>query len=88
MPTIIGHHKITKGAKHWLSSSKRKEIFGPLGVTNIRTFVDPQDSSRVAVMMDVPDMNALMSAMQSKAAADAMAFDGVVPESLVILVES
>ena len=38
-------------------------------------------------MMDVPDMNAFKAAMQSKAAADAMAYDGVVPESLVILVE-
>jgi hypothetical protein len=38
--------------------------------------------------MDVPDMDALKAAMQSQAAADAMAFDGVVPESLVILVES
>jgi hypothetical protein len=38
--------------------------------------------------MDVPDINAFATAMQSKAAADAMAFDGVVPESLVILVES
>jgi hypothetical protein len=88
MPTIIAHHKITKGAQHWLTSAKREELFGPLGVTNIRTFVDPQDSTRVAVMMDVPDMDALMAAMQSQDAADAMAFDGVVPESLVILVES
>ena len=88
MPTIIGHHKITKGAKHWLTSPKRKEVFGPLGVTDIRTFVDPEDPTRVAVMMDVPDMGALKAAMQSKAAADAMAYDGVVPESLVILVES
>ena len=39
-------------------------------------------------MMDVPDMNAMMAAMQTKAAADAMASDGVVPESLVILVKS
>jgi hypothetical protein len=46
---------------------------------NIRTFVDPQNPTRVA-MMDVPDMDALMAAMQSKAAADAMASDGVVPE--------
>jgi hypothetical protein len=88
MPTIIGHHNITKGTKHWLTSPKRKEFFGSLGVTNIRTFVDPQNSTRVAVMMDVPDMDALAAAMQSKAAADAMVFDGVVPESLVILVES
>jgi len=88
MPTIIGHHNITKGAKHWLTSSKRKELFGPLGATNIRTFVDPQDPNRVAVLMDVPDIDAFKAAMQTKAAADAMASDGVVPESLVVLVES
>ena len=88
MPTVIGHHNIAKGQKHWLTSPKRKELFGPMGVTNIRTFVDPQDPTRVAVLMDVKDMDVLMKEMQSKAAADAMAFDGVVPESLVILVES
>jgi hypothetical protein len=88
MPTIVAHHNITKGSKHWLTSPMRKELFDPLGVTNIRTFIDPQNPKRVAVMMDVPDMDALRAAMQSKAAADAMAFDGVVRESRVILVES
>ena len=88
MPTIIGHHNITKDAKHWLTSPKRKEFFGPLGATNIRTFVDPQNPARVAILMDVPDIDSFKAAMQSKAAAEAMAFDGVVPESLVILVES
>jgi hypothetical protein len=88
MPTIVGHHKITKGAEHWLKSPKRKELFGPLGVTNIRTFVDPTDPTRVAVMMDVPDMDRMMAAMKSQAAADAMAYDGVDPSSLVIMIES
>ncbi|MET2825760.1 hypothetical protein [Mesorhizobium shangrilense] len=88
MPTVIGHHNIAKDAKHWLNSPKRAELFGPLGITNIRTFVDPQNPTRVAVMMDVPDMDALAAAMTSKKAADAMGHDGVVPESLVILVES
>ena len=88
MPTVVGHHKITKGAKHWLQSPKRQELFGPLGVTNIRTFVDPQDETRVAVVMDVPDVDAFAAAMQEKSAADAMAHDGVDPESLVILVEA
>ena len=87
MPTVVAHHNITKDTKHWLTSPRREELFGPLGVTNIRTFVDPQNPTRVAVVMDVPDMDALAAAMQSKTAADAMAFDGVVPESLVILVE-
>jgi hypothetical protein len=69
----------------FLRRSERKSSV--LGVTNIRTFVNPDNPSQVAVLMDVPDMDALMSAMQSDAAAEAVAHDGVVPESLVILVE-
>lgn len=88
MPTVVAHHNISKDVKHWLTSPKRKELFGPLGVTNIRTFVDPQNPTRVAVLMDVADMDALMKAMDSPTAAEAMAYDGVVPESIVILVES
>jgi hypothetical protein len=38
--------------------------------------------------MDVADMDAVMGAMGTEAAAEAMAHDGVVPESLVILVEA
>jgi hypothetical protein len=87
MPTIIGHHDV-RDKDHWLASPKREEFFGPLGVTNIRTFVDPQNPSHVAVSMDVADMDALMGAMQSEGAAEAMAHDGVLPETLVILVEA
>ncbi len=87
MPTIIGHHDVTD-KDHWLASPKREAFFGPLGVTNIRTFVDPQNPSHVAVLMDVADMDALMGAMQSEGAAEAMAHDGVLPETLVILVEA
>lgn len=87
MPTIIAHHNITKVAEPWLKSPKPKEFFDTLGVRGIRTFVDPQSPTRVAILMDVPDMDALSTAMQSQAAADAMTYDGVVPESIVILVE-
>jgi hypothetical protein len=73
--------------RNWLASSKREEFFGPLGVTNIRTFVDPQNPSQVALLMDVADMDAVMAAMQTKAASEAMADDGVLTETLVILVE-
>ena len=87
MPTVIGHHDV-KDKDHWLASPKREEIFGPLGVTNIRTFVNPQNPTQVAVLMDVPDMDALTALMQSEAGAEAMAYDGVLPETLVILVEA
>ena len=87
MPTVIGYHDV-KDKDHWLASPKREEFFRPLGVTDIRTFVDPQNPTRVGLLMDVPDMDAVMAAMETEAAAEAMAHDGVVPETLVILVEA
>jgi hypothetical protein len=86
MPTIIGYHQV-KDTKHWLASPMREKFFGPLGVTGIRTFVDPQNPTRVAVLMEVPDMNRLKTAMSSPGAAEAMAHDGVLAETLVLLVE-
>src|SRR2546421_4345205 len=86
MPTIFAHHDVND-TDHWLASPKREEFFGPLGVTNIRTFVDPTNRTRVGVLMDVPNMDAVMAAMETAEAGDAMAHDGVLPETLVILVE-
>jgi hypothetical protein len=87
MPTVMAYHDV-KDKDHWLGSPKREEFFGPLGVTNIRTFVDPENPTRVGLVMDVADMDALMAAMETQPAADAMAYDGVLPETLVILVEA
>ncbi len=87
MPTVIGYHNV-KDTDHWLTSPKREEFFGPLGVTNIRTFVNPQNRTQVAVLMDVADMDALMDAMHSEGATQAMEHDGVLPETLVILIEA
>jgi hypothetical protein len=83
----MAYHDV-KDKDHWLASPKRDEFFGPLGVTNIRTFVDPENPTRVGLVMDVADMDAVMAAMETQPAADAMAYDGVLPETLVILVEA
>ena len=87
MPTVMAYHDV-KDKDHWLASPKREEFFGPLGVTNIRTFVDPENPTRVGLVMDVADMEAVMAAMETQPATDAMAHDGVLPETLVILVET
>ena len=86
MPTIMGHHDV-KDTEHWLSSPKREQVFGPLGVSNIRTFVSPDYPKKVGVLMDVADMEAVTAFMETQEAADAMAHDGVLPETLVLLVE-
>jgi hypothetical protein len=61
MPTVFGYHDV-KDTDHWLASPKREEFLGPLGVTNIRTFVDPENRTLVGVLMDVPAMAAVMAA--------------------------
>jgi hypothetical protein len=86
MPTVIGYHDVAD-TEHWLASPKREEVFGPLGVTNIRTFVSPDDPKKVGIVMDIADLDAVMSFMDTQEAADAMAYDGVLPETLVLLVE-
>ncbi len=87
MPTVFFYH-VVKDKDHWLASPKREEVLGPLGVTNIRLFVDPENPTRVGGLMDIPDMDAVMTAMQTEAGAEAMAYDGILPETLVILVEA
>ena len=87
MPTVFVYH-VVKDKDHWLTSPKREEVLGPLGVTNIRLFVDPENPTRVGGLMDIPDMDAFMAAMQTDAGAEAMEYDGILLETLVILVEA
>jgi hypothetical protein len=82
----MGYHDV-KDTQHWLASPKREEVFGPLGITNIRTFVNPDNPTKTGLIMDVPDMDALMAAMEKPEMAEAMAYDGVDPATVVILVE-
>ena len=87
MATLVLLHDVDD-VEHWLSSPRRAEVFGPLGIS-ARTFVvDRGKSNRVGLIVDVPDMATFQEVMQSPTAADAMKFDGVRPETLVILTEA
>jgi hypothetical protein len=83
MATIIAFVEVDD-VGHWLHSPKRQEIFGPIGITG-QLFTDPANSNRVGLVMNVPDMETFQEAMQSQEAADAMSFDGVHVETLLIL---
>src|SRR5215218_8294022 len=65
MPTVMVHHDVND-KDGWLASPRREQFFGPIGVTNIRTFVAPEHPTRVGLVMDVPDMEALMAAMRPR----------------------
>jgi hypothetical protein len=87
VPTVIAHHDVDD-TEHWLASSTREEFFGTLGITNVRTFTNPQNPTQVGLLIDVPDLDALMAALGSGEAGAAMQADGVRPQTLVMLVES
>ena len=86
MKTGMIFHEVDDVA-HWLSSPKRKEVFGPLGMT-VRTFVDPAKTNRVGLIVETPDMSVLQKMLESPEAAAAMKHDGVRPSTIVMLVES
>jgi len=85
MRTIMIFHEVDD-VDHWLKSPKRQEFFGPLGMT-ARPFVDPEGSNRVGLLAEVPSMEAFQEAMNGPGAAEAMKFDGVRPDTIVVLTE-
>jgi len=85
MTTLLVFHEVDD-VNHWLRSPRRQEVFGPLGMT-ARTFIDPENANRVGLIVDVPDIDTFRQFMQSEAAAEAMKYDGVRPDTIVMLVE-
>jgi hypothetical protein len=83
MAMYLAFHEVDD-VDHWLRSPKRKELFGPMGITG-QLFTDPTNPNRVGLLLDVPDMDAFQRLLQTPAGAEAMSFDGVRPETLVIL---
>jgi hypothetical protein len=86
METLLVFHEVDD-VDHWLASPKREELFGPLGIT-VRTFRDPAGSNRVGGIFEVPDISTFEEALQSDAAAEGMKFDGVRPETILVLAEA
>jgi hypothetical protein len=86
MTTMMVFHEVDD-VDHWLASPKREEFFGPMGMT-ARTFTDPENRNRVGLIVEAPDSDTFRRALESKEAAEAMKYDGVRPDTVVMLVES
>lgn len=85
MPKLIVTHEVDDVAP-WLASPKREEVFSGVA-TNITTFVHPSVPNRVALSMEVADMDAYDAVMKSEAVAAARKYDGVRPETIDIFLE-
>lgn len=86
MATMIVFHEVDD-VDHWLASPKREEFFGLMGMT-ARTFIDPGETNRVGLVVEAPDSDTFRRALETKEAAEAMKYDGVRADTVVMLVES
>lgn len=85
MATYLVFHEVDD-VDHWLTSPKRDQLFGPVGITH-RTFTDPQGSKRVGLIFEIPDLDAFQKLLQSDEAAEAMKYDGVHADTLLLFKE-
>lgn len=87
MTTVIVVHEVDDVTR-WLSSPKRAEFFGALGMT-VKTFVDPGGKNRVGLIIEnVSSVEALTEALKGADAAEAMKHDGVHPDTVEFFVAS
>jgi hypothetical protein len=86
MPTLLVFHEVDD-VDQWLKSPRREEIFAAAGMT-ARLFRDPQGSSRVGMIVDVPDMAVFDEMMQADPNMEAAKADGVRIETAVFLTEA
>ena len=85
MPKLVATHEVDDVA-HWLASPKRAEVFAGIA-TNMQTYVVPGSDNKVALSMEVADMDALDAMMKGEAGAAAMKHDGVRPDTLMLYIE-
>jgi hypothetical protein len=85
MATVLILHDVDD-VDHWLSSPKREELFGPLGIT-ARTFHGEEGSKHVGLIAEIPDMAVWQETIESEAGAEAMKYDGVHPDTIVVMTE-
>ena len=86
MTKLIVTHEVDDVA-HWLASPVREQALAGIA-TNLTTYVLPGGSNRVALSMDVADMDAFDAMMKTDMAAKAMKQDGVRPETMVMYIAS
>lgn len=90
MATMIIFHEVKSGdqwADAWRKGrGSRHELFAKVGV-KARTFRDPKNFEATGVILDVPDMAALTTFLESAEVKKAMDEDGLRLDTLRMLVE-
>lgn len=91
MPTLIAIQEV-EDAEQWANAWKpgpgsRHEMFAQMGAKVVAFFRDPEHPERCGIMADIPDMDKFQALMGSEEGAQAMAEDGVKPETIRVLMQ-
>lgn len=86
MPRVIAMHDVDD-AEHWLSSTKRDEIFKDVAF-DIVTFVHPTEPNKVGLSANIPDLDRFLEINNGPIGQAAMKHDGVHPDTIVVMVEA
>jgi uncharacterized protein (TIGR02246 family) len=89
--TVVITHEV-EDADRWLNAFRgedsRRELFAEhAGASTVRTFQNPETPNLTALVLDVSDMSAFETFLQSEAAATAKAEDGVKDATMRIFLE-
>ncbi len=71
----------------WTGPNSRREIFAEHGAGAIKVFSSPDDPKRVGLLVEILDMDAMMSWLNSPESAAAKAEDGVIDSSIRVMTE-
>jgi hypothetical protein len=91
MTHLMITHEV-KDAEHWLAAwrgeNSRQEMFKANGAAHVHTFQNPDSPNMTGLVVAVTDMDALTAFLESEEGQAAAAADGVIAETLTMLVQA
>ena len=91
MTHLMITHEV-KDAEHWLAAwqgeDSRHELFKANGAAHVHTLQDPDNPNITGLIIAVTDMDALMAMLESEEGQAAAAEDGVMPETMKMLIQA
>lgn len=91
MTHLVITHEV-EDAGHWLAAwqgeDSRHELFKANGAAHVHTLQDPDNPNITGLIIAVTDMDALMAMLESEEGQAAAAEDGVMPETMKMLIQA
>lgn len=85
MVNAIAYFEISDGST-WMSSSSRVDFLASLGIT-ARIFIDAENPHRITTLLELPNLEALLEALESPTANASLILEGVKMDTITFFLE-